>query len=97
MLLHEFKEFYSKYANFDVVRDEEGSSVDIYLLWSCSEEQFTECLQAGAENVDVRLNGDNCTRDKVEVSVFFKDALVSTETLHVPDEYCEHLCNGTVH
>ncbi len=95
MLLHEFKEFYSKYANFDVVRDEEGSSVvNIYLLWSCSEEQYMDCLQAGAENVDVRLNEDNSTRDKVEVSVFFEGALVSTETLHVPNE---NLCSGTVH
>ena len=94
MLLHEFKEFYSRYANFDVVHDEEGSRVNIYLLWSCSEEQYMDCLQAGAENVDVQLNEDNCTRDKVEVSVFFEGALVSTETLHVPDE---HLCNGTVH
>lgn len=94
MLLHEFKEFYSKYANFDVVPSEDGSRIGIYLMWSCSEEQYMDCLQAGAENVDVQLNEDNSTRDRVEVSVFFEGALVSTETLHVPDE---HLCNGTVH
>ena len=94
MLLHEFKEFYSKYANFDVVHEGEDNGVGIYLLWSCSEEQFVDCLEAGAENVDVRLNEDNSTRDKVEVSVFFEGALVSTETLHVPDG---HLCSGAVH
>ena len=96
MLLHEFKEFYSKYANFDVVHEGEDNGVGIYLLWSCSEEQYMDCLQVGAENVDVWLNEDNRTWDKVEVSVFFKGALVSTETLRVPDEHCEHLCNGTV-
>jgi len=94
MLLHEFKAFYSEYAHFDVTRKEDGAGIDIYLLWSCSEEQFTECLVAGVDNVDVRLSEENSTRDRIEVSVFFEDAHVSTEVLAVPNT---NVCSELMH